>query len=78
MPALVIDAGLDDDERRRRLYSGDIFAFSPTQVGPSLVALRERNAGGSLRSSKAMQGVGPPLKLSVPKAPRVRVAELGG
>ncbi len=39
MPALVIDAGLDDDERRRRLYSGDIFKFSPTQVGPSLVAL---------------------------------------
>jgi len=39
MPALFLDADLDDDERRRRLYSGDIFIFSPTPSAQALVDL---------------------------------------
>ncbi|OHV81839.1 hypothetical protein [Ensifer sp. LCM 4579] len=39
MPAIFIDSDLDDEERRRRLYSGDIFIFSATDGTRALIAL---------------------------------------
>jgi len=41
MPALFIDSDLDDDTRRERLYSGDIFVFSPTPATRALVTLAQ-------------------------------------
>jgi len=39
VPALFIDSKLDDEERRHRLYSGDIFIFSATDTTQALIAL---------------------------------------
>ncbi len=39
MAALFIDADLDDSERRARLYSGDIFIYSPTSNTRQLIGL---------------------------------------
>jgi len=39
MPALFIDSDLSDDARRQKLYSGDIFVFSPSPATKALVTL---------------------------------------
>lgn len=39
MPSVFFDSGIDDDERRRRLYSGDIFIFSASEASLALVHL---------------------------------------
>lgn len=39
MSAVFVDPKLDDDERRRRLYSGDIFILSATSSTEALIAL---------------------------------------
>lgn len=39
MTAVYIDADMPDDERRARLYAGDIFIFTPTPATKALVAL---------------------------------------
>jgi hypothetical protein len=39
MSALFIDSKLDDEERRNRLYSGDIFIFSASPNTEALIAL---------------------------------------
>jgi hypothetical protein len=39
VPALFIDSKLDDEERRHRLYLGDIFIFSATDNTQALIAL---------------------------------------
>src|SRR5579864_270096 len=36
MSAIHIDARIDDDERRARLYAGDIFVYAPTEATLSL------------------------------------------
>lgn len=41
MPALFIDAQIGDEERRRRLYAGDIFIISATDSTRALVALAQ-------------------------------------
>ncbi|PZO54443.1 MAG: hypothetical protein DCF16_05060 [Alphaproteobacteria bacterium] len=42
MTNIYIDADLTDEERRARLYAGDIFLFSPTPASLELVALGRR------------------------------------
>ena len=39
MGAIFIDAELSDDERRARLYAGDIFILSPAAGSRELIAL---------------------------------------
>jgi hypothetical protein len=39
---VFIDADMPDDERRARLYAGDIFLFTPTPAAKELVALGRR------------------------------------
>jgi hypothetical protein len=38
MTTVHYDASMSDDERRRRLFAGDIFVYSPTKVALELVA----------------------------------------
>jgi hypothetical protein len=35
----LLDSGLDEEERRRRLYDGDLFAFSPSESSTALCRL---------------------------------------
>lgn len=39
MSAVYFDAAISDDERRRRMYAGDIFIFSPTPATKDLIFL---------------------------------------
>jgi hypothetical protein len=51
MTAVHQDSHLSDDERRARLYAGDVFSYSPTASSLQLVALANdmvRNAFGTL------------------------------
>ncbi len=41
MTAIFFDSALSDAERRERLYSGDIFVFSPTSASRDLIALAQ-------------------------------------
>ncbi|MBS0242342.1 MAG: hypothetical protein JSS20_09200, partial [Proteobacteria bacterium] len=40
--SVFIDAEMSDEERRARLYAGDIFIFSPTKASRDLIALARR------------------------------------
>jgi hypothetical protein len=42
MGSVLIDASISDDQRRARLYEGDIFIFSPTNGSRTLIDLARR------------------------------------
>jgi len=39
MPAIHFDSAISDDDRRRQLYAGDIFLFSPTSATKDLISV---------------------------------------
>ena len=50
MPSVYFDPEQSDEERRQRLYAGDIVVLSPTPGTRALVVAGQSDAGGSLRA----------------------------
>ena len=80
--AVHIDSPLTDDERRARLYAGDIFIFSPNPHSLRLIELAQADARGSfkgrdprkLHETMTVEAVVEVLRISSPGSSIIRRA----
>ena len=58
MSSVYFDPDLSDEQRRQRLYAGDIIVLSATPGDEGSGVARLRDAGGGLRATRCARSTG--------------------